>query len=85
MEFIIESVHFNKADNYVGFYVLIILWSHAMPYWRDLDHDGRRSTNDENVRKLSRVSLLQSDYIICRCSHLTVLSMTETSLYSTVR
>jgi hypothetical protein len=26
LEFTIESVHFNKADSSVGFYVLCILW-----------------------------------------------------------
>jgi hypothetical protein len=29
LEFIIESLHFNKSDSYVGFYVLIILWEGA--------------------------------------------------------
>ncbi len=29
LEFTIESVHFNKDDSYVGFYVLCILWWHS--------------------------------------------------------
>ncbi len=29
MEFIKESVHFSKSEDYVGFYVLFILWKRA--------------------------------------------------------
>ncbi len=33
LEFIRESMHFNKADSYVGFYVLFILWGFLL--WLD--------------------------------------------------
>ena len=35
IEFITESVHFNKADNHVGFYVLFILCVTASSHLKD--------------------------------------------------